>query len=99
MRIGQFIKSKGESLSFEFFPPRDKTAEDQLFENIAELEALNPYDPEERGECIPVSQWLSKMGKTKHLSKAEYATTLQASEMEIERRWRRLKATHEHPLL
>ena len=42
MRIGQFIAEKGESLSFEFFPPKDKAAEDRLFENIAKLEALNP---------------------------------------------------------
>jgi len=42
MRIGQFIAEKGESLSFEFFPPKDKAAEDRLFENIAKFEALNP---------------------------------------------------------
>ena len=42
MRIGQFIAEKGESLSFEFFPPKDKVAEDGLFENIAKLETLNP---------------------------------------------------------
>jgi len=42
MRIGQFIAEKGESISFEFFPPKDKAAEDQLFENIAKFEALNP---------------------------------------------------------
>jgi methylenetetrahydrofolate reductase (NADPH) len=42
VRIGQFIAEKGESLSFEFFPPKDKTAEDQLLKNIARFEALNP---------------------------------------------------------
>jgi methylenetetrahydrofolate reductase (NADPH) len=42
MRIGQFIEMKGKSLSFEFFPPRDKVAEDRLFESIAKLEDLNP---------------------------------------------------------
>jgi len=42
MKIEQFIEMKGESLSFEFFPPRDKAGEDKLFENIAKLEALNP---------------------------------------------------------
>ena len=42
MRIGQFIAEKGKSLSFEFSPPKDKAAEDQLFENIARLEDLNP---------------------------------------------------------
>jgi methylenetetrahydrofolate reductase (NADPH) len=42
MRIGQFIAEKGESLSFEFFPPKDKVAQDRLFENIVRFEALNP---------------------------------------------------------
>ena len=42
MRIGQFIAEKGESLSFEFFPPRDNAAEDQLFKNIARFEVLHP---------------------------------------------------------
>ncbi len=42
MRIGQSIKDRGASLSFEFFPPRDKVGEDRLLENIAKLEALNP---------------------------------------------------------
>jgi len=42
VKIGQFIRSKGESLSFEFFPPKNKAAEDRLFENIAKFEALNP---------------------------------------------------------
>ena len=42
MRIGQFIAEKGESLSFEFFPPRDKAGEDQLLKNIARFDALNP---------------------------------------------------------
>ena len=42
MKIGQTIKERGASLSFEFFPPRDKVGEDRLFENITKLEALNP---------------------------------------------------------
>lgn len=42
MRIGEFIAERGSSLSFEFFPPKDKAAENQLFEDIARFEALNP---------------------------------------------------------
>lgn len=42
MKIGQTIKERGDSLSFEFFPPKDKMGEDQLFRSIAKLEALNP---------------------------------------------------------
>jgi len=39
------------------------------------------------------------MGKTRHLLKTEHAETLRAFEKEVQRRWRRLKAMHEHPLL
>ena len=42
VKIGQFIAGKGKSLSFEFFPPKDKAAEDQLLKNIAGFEALKP---------------------------------------------------------
>jgi len=42
VKIGQLIAEKGKSLSFEFFPPKDKAAEDRLFENIARFGAFNP---------------------------------------------------------
>ena len=42
MKIAQHIKRKGASLSFEFFPPKNKDGEDRLFENITKLERLNP---------------------------------------------------------
>lgn len=42
MKIGQFIRSRGEGLSFEFFPPRDKAAQDRLLEDMAAFEALHP---------------------------------------------------------
>lgn len=42
MKIGQAIKERKSSLSFEFFPTKDKTGEDLLFENITKLESLNP---------------------------------------------------------
>ncbi len=42
MKIGQTIKERRASLSFEFFPPRDKLGESRLFENISALEDLNP---------------------------------------------------------
>jgi methylenetetrahydrofolate reductase (NADPH) len=42
MRIGQSIETKGKSLSFEFFPPKDEPGEEQLFKVIAKLESLNP---------------------------------------------------------
>ncbi|MCX6013780.1 MAG: methylenetetrahydrofolate reductase, partial [Chloroflexi bacterium] len=42
MKIADIIKEKRKSLSFEFFPPKDATGEDQLFETIKKLEGLNP---------------------------------------------------------
>jgi methylenetetrahydrofolate reductase (NADPH) len=42
MKISQIIKERGSSLSFEFFPPKDKAGEDKLFESIKKLETLNP---------------------------------------------------------
>ena len=39
------------------------------------------------------------MGKAKHLLKEENRDLLEEFEQEVERRWRRLKAMHEHPYL
>ncbi|PZD93701.1 pyruvate synthase [Paenibacillus sambharensis] len=55
------------------------------------------YDPEDKNKRIPLADWLKHMGKTRHLTKPEHADTLKAFETEVERRWRRLKARHEHP--
>jgi len=57
------------------------------------------YDPEKLNKRIPVTEWLKTMGKTKHLIKPEYKEIVADFEKEVERRWRRLKAMHEHPLL
>jgi len=42
MKIGDIIKKRGSSLSFEFFPPKDEAGEARLFRVIAKLEALAP---------------------------------------------------------
>jgi len=42
MKIKELIAQQGKSISFEFFPPKTKEGEDQLFETIAKLESLNP---------------------------------------------------------
>ncbi len=42
MKIGEIIKERGSSLSFEFFPPKDGAGEARLFQAIAKLEALAP---------------------------------------------------------
>jgi len=57
------------------------------------------YDPELLGRRRPVTDWLGKMGKTRHLLKEGNGEHLAAIEAEVERRWRRLKAMHEHPEL
>jgi len=57
------------------------------------------YNPEEKNKRVPVSEWLSMMGKTRHLSRPEYADALRSFEEEVERRWMRLKAKHENPYL
>jgi len=55
------------------------------------------YDPEAIGRKIPASKWLGMMGKTRHLVAPQYKEVLASFETEVERRWRRLKAMHEHP--
>jgi len=42
MKIGDIIKERGSSLSFEFFPPKDEAGEARLFQNITKLAALAP---------------------------------------------------------
>ncbi|MBI2171892.1 MAG: pyruvate synthase [Chloroflexi bacterium] len=55
------------------------------------------YDPATVGRKIPVTQWLGAMGKTRHLTLPEYREPLERFAAEVERRWRRLKAMHDHP--
>ncbi len=57
------------------------------------------YNPEEKGKRLDVYEWVNSMGKTKHLTKPEYAETLDSFRQEVERRWSRLKAKHEDPFL
>ncbi|WP_172200244.1 thiamine pyrophosphate-dependent enzyme [Saccharibacillus qingshengii] len=55
------------------------------------------YNPEEKNKKVPVTDWLKRMGKTRHLLKPENEAALQDFEREVELRWNRLKAKHEHP--
>ena len=57
------------------------------------------YDPDEVGRRVPVRSWLEMMGKTRHLIKPEHEKELEAFGAEVNRRWQRLRAMHEHPLL
>jgi methylenetetrahydrofolate reductase (NADPH) len=42
MKIGEAIKARGGSLSFEFFPPKDAAAESRLFQTITNLKGYQP---------------------------------------------------------
>lgn len=57
------------------------------------------YDPEAKGKRVPVTDWLKMMGKTRHLLKAGNEAVIEEFGHEVERRWQRLKAKSEHPLL
>jgi len=57
------------------------------------------YDPEAAGRRVAVTEWLKLMGKTRHLVKADHAGVVTGIQDEVDRRWRRLKAMHEHPEL
>jgi pyruvate ferredoxin oxidoreductase alpha subunit len=57
------------------------------------------YDPESAGRRRPVSDWLGLMGKTRHLVKPANRSWLDQIQQEVDRRWRRLKAMHDHPEL
>ena len=69
-----------------------------LYEVEQGITTLN-YDPEAKNKKIPVIDWLSMMGRTKHLAKSEYTDIVTDIQTEIDRRYRRLKARAEHPFL
>jgi pyruvate ferredoxin oxidoreductase alpha subunit len=79
-----------------------QAAVDSCFFPLYEIEhghtTLN-YDPEATGRRYPVSEWLKLMGKTRHLLTPQNSGMLQGIQHEVDRRWRRLKAMHEHPEL
>lgn len=57
------------------------------------------YDPETAGKKIPVIDWLSMMGRTKHLQKETYADVVKEMQEEVDRRFACLKAKTENPIL
>lgn len=79
-----------------------QAAIDSCFFPLYEVEhghtTLN-YDPEAAGRRRPVGDWLKMMGKTKHIVTPANAPVLQGIQGEVDRRWSRIKAMHEHPLL
>ena len=57
------------------------------------------YNPELKEDKIPVLDWLKMMGRTKHMQKEEYKNIVESVQNEIDRRWERLKAKNDSPLL
>ncbi|MBT8039581.1 MAG: pyruvate synthase [Xanthomonadales bacterium] len=79
-----------------------QVAIDSLFFPIYEVErgkTTITYDPEVLGRQRKITDWLGQMGKTKHLMAEGNEERLAAIEEEITRRWRRIKAMHDHPEL
>jgi pyruvate ferredoxin oxidoreductase alpha subunit len=66
---------------------------------VEEGETAITYNPEEKNKKVPVSEWLKYMGKAKHMLKEENKPMLEEFEAVVEKRWQRLKAKHENPLL
>lgn len=79
-----------------------QAALDSCFFPLYEIEkghTMITYDPDAVGRRRPVADWLGLMGKTRHMLSPGNADRLDAIETEVQRRWRRLKAMHEHPEL
>ena len=69
-----------------------------LYEVEQGITTLN-YDPEKNNKKIPVADWLSMMGRTKHLCKPEYADVVASMHEEVDRRFQRLKEKANNPYL
>jgi pyruvate ferredoxin oxidoreductase alpha subunit len=77
-----------------------QAAIDSCFFPLYEIEhghTMLTYDPEQNGRRRPVADWLGSMGKTRHLLKPGNADVLEEVQHEVDRRWQRIKAMHEHP--
>jgi len=57
------------------------------------------YNPESKNKKIPIEEWFKTMGRTKHLTLPEYHEIAKKIQAEIDRRWERLKAKNDNPLL
>ncbi len=54
------------------------------------------YDPEKMGKKIPVLEWLSMMGRTRHLQKEEYKDVVERLQKETDARFYELKKRAEN---
>lgn len=62
---------------------------------IEQGETILSYDPEKMGKKIPVVDWISMMGRTKHLVKEEYREVVERMQQEIDIRFYELKRKSE----
>lgn len=69
-----------------------------LYEVEQGITTLN-YDPSAKNKKIPVTDWFAMMGRTKHLAKEEYTDITADIQAEVDRRFVRLKARAENPVL
>ena len=69
-----------------------------LFEIENGITTLN-YNPERINKKIPVLDWFTMMGRTKHLQGEQYKEIVADIQDEVERRWERLKVRAGNPLL
>ncbi len=69
-----------------------------LYEVERGITTLN-YNPVAQKKQLPVTEWFGMMGRTKHLLKEEYRPITDEIQAEIDRRFARLCARAEHPLL
>ncbi len=57
------------------------------------------YNPEDKDKKIPISDWFKMMGRTKHLTNPKYSHILNSIQAEVDRRWEKIKAKSENPIL
>lgn len=69
-----------------------------LYEVEQGVTTLN-YDPSANGKKIQVADWLSMMGRTRHLQKDIYEDVVSQLQAEVDRRFAALKAKAENPVL
>lgn len=69
-----------------------------LYESERGITTLS-YDPGEKNRKIPVPDWLSMMGRTKHLLREEYHDIVEELQNEVDRRFLCLKEKSANPYL
>ncbi len=84
---GQEVIQAG--IDCDFFP---------LYEVENGITTLN-YDPSAKGKKVPVTDWLKLTGKTKHLLKPENKDLVDQFQTEVDRRFARIRAMSENPIL